>query len=342
MMSVFEVMRKVQYGEIQLQPDFQRNVVWNQTRQSRLIESILLRIPLPAFYLDATRDDSWLVVDGLQRFTTLHRFVNYTDLVLTNLEFLHDLEGKRFHDLPRNIQRAIEDTELNLYIIQPGTPSQVKFTIFSRVNTGGLVLTPQEIRHALFQGRATEFLAELARFPEFLVATTDSISPLRMDDRECVLRFLAFYLTSYTHYGRSDQKDRSGRLIPPSLDGFLSETMEQLNSMDEEQLAVLRVAFRRAMVNATEVFGAYAFRKMYESSERRSQISKPLFEIWSVLLESYDQARLERSRAGITNGFIRLMGDVEFNKAISLGTGSTRSVLTRFSAVERLLRETVQ
>lgn len=348
MMSIFEVMRKVQRGAINLQPDFQRHVVWNDTRKSRLIESILLRIPLPAFYLDATRDDTWLVVDGLQRLSTLHTFLNIEinkgGLVLRNLEFMPELEGKCFADLPFGLQQQIEDTELNLYIIRPETPPQVKFTIFSRVNTGGLVLTPQEIRHALFQGKATEFLTELARLPEFLSATTSSISSLRMDDRECVLRFLAFHMTSYEQYGRTSQKDRSGRVIQQNLDGFLSDTMERLNALkdDPARLDELREAFRGAMVRAEQVFGPYAFRKMYERHGKRVPISKPLFEVWSVLLQPYDIEALQRSSEAIINGFLNLMRDVEFGKAISLGTGSTTSVQRRFSMVKRLLEETVR
>jgi hypothetical protein len=344
MMSIFEVMRKVKRGAINLQPDFQRHVVWNDTRKSRLIESILLRIPLPAFYLDAALDDTWLVVDGLQRLSTLHSFLNEGTLVLKNLEFLNELEGKKFTDLPFSMQQQIEDTELNLYIIRPETPSPVKFTIFSRVNTGGLVLTPQEIRHALFQGKATKFLAELARLPEFLSATTSSISSLRMDDRECVLRFLAFHMTPYEHYGRISQRDRSGRMIQQNLDGFLSEAMERLNAMKDEetQLDELREKFRTAMIKAEIVFGNYAFRKMYDRNGRRVPISKPLFEVWSVLLLPYDLEALRRNRETIIEGFLALMRDVEFNKSISLGTGSVTSVQRRFSMIEQLLKDTVQ
>lgn len=342
MMSIFQVLRKVDSNEIDLQPDFQRNFVWNETRQSRLIESILLRIPLPAFYLDATRDDTWLVVDGLQRLTTLDRFFTKKNLCLTKLEFLTELEGKSFSELPRSIQRLFEDTALNLYIIRPETPANVKFTVFSRVNTGGLVLTPQEIRHALFQGRATTLLGELANSEPFKKATDESINPLRMDDRECILRFLAFHLTSYERYGRVEAADKNGLFIQQNLDGFLGETMERLNAMEDARIAELRIAFHEAMLKAHTVFGAHAFRKLYQRGGRRSQISKPLFEVWSVMLLPYSLKKLDRSREAIVDKFITLMNTVEFNKSISLGTGSIRAVHARFRAIEAILKENVR
>lgn len=342
MMTIFQVLRKVDANEINLQPDFQRNFVWNVTRQSRLIESILLRIPLPAFYLDATLDNTWLVVDGLQRLTTLDHFFTKQDLCLTNLEFLTHFEGLPFTELPRSIQREFEDTELNLYIIRPETPAKVKFTVFSRVNTGGLVLTPQEIRHALFQGRATKLLQELADSDNFKKATAESINSLRMDDRECILRFLAFHLASYKRYGRIETANKNGRFVRQNLDGFLGEAMERINALDEARIAELVTAFHDAMIKAHTVFGTHAFRKLYQRSGRRSQISKPLFEVWSVMLLPYKIKDLERSKDTIVDSFVALMNTVEFNKSISLGTGSIRAVHARFRAIEALLKETVR
>lgn len=170
-MTVFQVMRKIRLNEINLQPDFQRHIVWDIIRQSRLIESMLIRIPLPAFYLDARDDNVWLVVDGLQRLSTLNDFYNKKELRLKGLEFLDKLDGKSYDELPRNFQRQIEETSLTLYIIKPDTPPEAKFAIFYRINTGGMVLTGQEIRHCLFQGRATILLKELAETREFLDAT---------------------------------------------------------------------------------------------------------------------------------------------------------------------------
>jgi len=330
MMSIFQVMRKVESHDIDIQPDFQRNFVWDEVHQSRWIESILLGIPLPVFYLDETPDDQCFVIDGLQRLTTLHRFCNTQDLSLTSVQFLREVEGRRFGELPRNLQRRIEDTALNFYIIRPETPPYVKFVVFSRLNTRGFVRTPQEIRHALFQGRATSFLHELTELHEFMDATNGSISVLRMADRECALRFAAFYMTSYETYWHTD------------MGGFLSEAMERINHADEARLADIKQAFQRAMAHAEMVFGRYAFRKMYKRDSRRTQISKPLFEVWSVLLQSYSPEALERSKKAILDGFIDLMNQVEFKKAISLGTGSVRAVHARFRAIDKLLKKVVK
>ena len=265
-MPIFQVMRKVERGEINLQPQFQRKVVWDDVRQSRLIESILIRIPLPSFYLDAKDDNEWLVVDGLQRLWTLDRFFNKKDLRLENLEFLGaQLNGKNFDELPRRFQRQIEETHLNLYVIKPDTPPEVKFTIFYRINTGGMVLSAQEIRHCLYQGTATDLLIKLADSKEFHSATTRSINTKRMDDRECVLRYCAFHLKPYTEYKESD------------FNKFLSSTMVSINKMKPNEIEALENSFFRAMRISKSVFGEYAFRKMYGRSHPRNPINKSLF-----------------------------------------------------------------
>jgi uncharacterized protein with ParB-like and HNH nuclease domain len=151
--------------------------------------------------MDATNEDKWLVIDGLQRLSTLKQFVIDKTLRLNNLEFLTNLNSKNYDDLPRNYQRRIDETVLTVYLIEKGTPSKVKYNIFRRINTGGLPLSPQELRHAINPGSATKFLDKLAKSKEFKQATRISkIRQERMDDHEFVLGFVAFLLTPYKDY----------------------------------------------------------------------------------------------------------------------------------------------
>jgi len=330
-MTIFQVMRKVKMKEINLQPQFQRKVVWDDVRQSRLIESILIRIPLPSFYLDAKDDNEWLVVDGLQRLWTLDRFFNKKNLRLENLEFLGvQLNGKNFDELPRSFQRQIEETHLNLYVIKPDTPPEVKFTIFYRINTGGMVLSAQEIRHCLYQGTATDLLIKLADSKEFHSVTTGSINTKRMDDRECVLRYCAFHLKPYTEYKESD------------FNKFLSSTMVSINKMKSNEIEALENSFFKAMRISKSVFGQYAFRKMYGRQYHRNPINKSLFEVWSVCLEGFDENELLKNKDKIIDGFIdKMNNDDVYFQSITQGTGGKKRVHRRFSTTLDIIKEAI-
>ena len=332
-MTVDLLIRRIRANEIDLMPAFQRMAgLWKPGAQSRLIESLLTRIPVPAFYMDATDDDRWLVVDGLQRLTVLRRFVVAEEFALTELEFLTDFNGKRFSALPRAMQRRIEETQVTVNLIQPGTPPDVKFNIFKRINTGGLPLSPQEIRHALNQGPAALMLHDLVELPEFVQVAGKSMKDRRMTDRECVLRFLAFVMTPYPAYNS------------PDLDGFLNDQMKRLNGMTEEERQHLLVRFSRAMSAAGNIFGEHAFRKRYNLADHRKPINKALFECWSVALNGLSDdelALLAQRRDKLDAAFVDLMNVRDFDSAISQGTGDVRKVKLRFGAVERIIRETI-
>jgi len=180
-MTLDLVVKRLVEREIDLMPDFQRRAgIWDQRRKSQLIESMLLRIPLPVFYMAAKEDESWSVVDGLQRLTTLKEFVVDKSLALDGLEFLSSFDGKHFAELSRQMQRRVLETEVTLHVIQPGTPPAVMFNIFKRINTGGMPLSPQEIRHALLLGRSTRLLKELAESEDFKEATAFVMSVWRI------------------------------------------------------------------------------------------------------------------------------------------------------------------
>ena len=329
------LLQRIKYEELDLTPDFQRkDGIWNPRTKSRLIESILIRIPLPAFYMDATDEDKWVVIDGLQRLTTLKMFVNDKSLKLSELEFLTHLENTTFDELPRNLQRRIIETQVTVYLIEKGTPSTVKFNIFKRINTGGLPLSLQEIRHALNIGKSTELLKKLADSSEFKKATAYRNFNQRMIDREFILRFLAFAIHPYTEYKATE------------FDSFLSEVMAEINEMSDQDIKDLELRFIKSMTTAYDIFGNDAFRKRSRPDAPRSPINKALFEAWSVnfskLSSEQIQTLIER-KDKLKEGFIKLMNDREvepkFETSISVGTGDTRKVKRRFSAIEQLIQE---
>jgi hypothetical protein len=323
------LLQRMRHDEIDLQPEFQRKGgIWKPAAQSRLIESLLIRIPLPAFYMDATDEEKWLVVDGLQRLTALKNFIIDKRMRLSGLEFLTQFHNKSYDDLPRNFQRRIAETQVTIYLIEKGTPPAVKFNIFKRINTGGLPLSTQEIRHALNQGRVTRYLARLANSSEFKHATHNSIRDDRMADRECVLRFLAFTISPYTKYRAKD------------LDGFLNENMATMNHMADHELESLAQQFFRALKASNSIFGKYAFRK--PKRDYLSPINKTLFETWTVNLNKCDDIELElltERRNDVRQHFANLMNDREFDKSITTSTGNVRTVRYRFASIENLIKE---
>lgn len=331
--TIDSLVRRIRHDEIDLAPEFQRRArLWKLHKKGQLIESILLRIPLPVFYVAATEEDLWSVVDGLQRLTTIHDFLS-NEFKLSGLEYLNQLEGMTFADLPRAMQRRIEETSLVLNIIQPGTPDEVMINIFRRLNTGGLPLAGQEIRNALYKGPVREFLADLAGSDEFRRATDNRVSDARMDAQECVLRFCAFFMDDWRAYDRGD------------LDAYLSEAMKRVNALNDERRSELSQHFCNAMNVAVAIFGADAFRKRYRASDSRKPVSKALFEAWSVniaALEYEQQVLLIERAAEVRERFMNLMmEDRFFEVSISSSTGTVQRVHKRFESVRSIITTTL-
>ncbi|MGW1881571.1 DUF262 domain-containing protein [Streptomyces sp. NPDC001970] len=346
------LMSRLSNGMIDLAPDFQRRAgIWSDEQQSRLIESLLLRIPIPSFYaaeLDDSswaQDSSWAIVDGIQRLTAIARFIapqalaevagiDKGPLKLRGLEYLReDFEGKGYADLTGRLQIRLNETQVVVHVIRPGTPEAVKFNIFARINTGGLPLTRQEIRHALIPGPARQLLSALAESTEFTTATSNGVYSERMADREMVLRFMAFRLTSPESFRSQD------------FDQFLALTMRQINRLSDADREAHAEAFRWAMFTAWAIFDAHAFRKLYPGQVRRSPVNKAIFETVAVnLAELTDQERtaLVASRAVVLERFQQLMTSREFERAVSVGTGDRAKVVTRFAAVRDLFRSVLE
>jgi len=319
--------------EIDLAPAFQRKSdLWDEQKQSQLIESLLIKFPLPAFYFDGSDNNKWLVVDGLQRLSSLRNFVILKKLRLKGLEFLNKLEGHSFDELPRNLQRQIEEAQITAYIINPGTPEEVKFNIFKRINTGGLILNSQEIRHALNQGVSATFIAELADLKDFKEATEYAINPNRMMDREFVTRFIAFYLYPYTDY-------------VPDLDTYMNRAMSDIKKLPIQQRDKIKTDFAKSMKLAKMIFDNWAFRKSDKYPDKRKPINKALFEVWSVLLAKLDESnreKLERKKDILFEKSVSLTKeDTTFFSSITTSTGNKSCVIDRFTKIENIIKETL-
>jgi hypothetical protein len=317
-----DVMRRMQQGRFVLDPDFQRGFVWDNKKQSRLIESILMRIPLPVFYVAEDENARLIVVDGRQRLTTLKHFLS-GELTL-NLPDRAELNKKAFVDLEPRMQNRVEDCQLLFYIIDRTVPEQARLDIFERVN-GGEVLTRQQMRNAIYNGPATAFLREESETTLFKQATGGSLNSNSMQDREFVNRFCAFSLLD-----RSSYKD---------MDDWLARSLVELKKFSPAQFEELSSKFRISLSNNLEVFGKHAFRKHRSATGDRSLLNASLFDVMSVTLSNASIDAVKARGEALRQQFYELMIDSEFIKAITYSPNTPKQVRSRFEIANAKIRE---
>lgn len=325
---------QLENDEIDLQPDFQRVTdVWDNVKKSRLIESILLGLPLPSFYFSEDPVSQKLsIIDGLQRICAIRDFVleKENPLKLEGLQFLKNFDGFTFSQLARPEVKRIKSLKITMNTLRKGTPLDVKYIIFQRVNTAGVPLTPQEMRHALNQGPAAIFIKELADMESFKKATNYSVESKRMQDRDFVNRFIAFFIGYQDYMG--------------DLDMFLNDKMGELNKMTSEQRNDIRVSFDKAMKCCYEIFKKDTFRKRYKQEDRRKPISKAVYDTLSVniaWLSDEERTLLLKNTEAFKTGMIRLFNDKKFDFSITTGTGKRYNVEQRFMMVKSLIKKII-
>ncbi len=310
--------------------DLQRSSgLWNVTQQSQFIESLMIRLPIPLFYLDGS-SKIWRVIDGLQRLNTIVNFIA-GKFALKNLEYLSkECGGLRFNDynFPGYLKNRILSAEVIAYVINPGTPPDVKYNIFKRINTGGLKLNGQEIRNAFFRGVPAEFVKTLAREPLFREATNHKIPFKRMIDREYVNRFLAFQIVGFSEY--------SGK-----MDLFLSDTMLQIYEMSNQQLMDLRDVFLRTMERVLELFGRMAFYRVKSDGAIGRQPNKALFDTLAWNLSTLTESEVEhinRHQDSFRDSYRQLIMGEQMSKLINDTTGHRSSVIERFDLLHNFIQ----
>lgn len=314
--TVKELTSMVSDKMIDIAPDYQRQFRWDDRRQSAFIESILLGIPIPTLFMAANRDGTWELIDGVQRLSTIVHFLGTPELqhvihadqplVLTGLEKLTAFNGNTFASLPQAVQRQLQLRPLKITTISDKSDMHVRFDLFERLNTGGVLLTPQEIRACIYQGKFNEFLREMAATPKFL-----RLVKLSREDRkngtpeELALRFLAF----------SDRYKEFKHSVTEFLNDYMESGSKDANYPFKEK----REAFQRVCVTLAKVLPNGIVRP----TTHRTPVN--LFEgitvgCWLALRENGDFT---------TAGINRWIDDAELREATGAGSNSQKMVRQR-------------
>lgn len=326
--SVFEYLRKIDSNSIIMNPDFQRNLVWKVHQKSQFIESLILNIPIPPIYLKKTIEGKLIIIDGLQRTTTLIEFLE-NKFTLSGLDALSELNDLRFSDIAnhcnleiKNLKTRIEDKQLLFYILQPSVPMPIVYDIFNRINTGGTKLERQEIRNCIFIGNATRLLKHLSKDINFKNAIGKTgISSNRMKDREAILRCIAFDILSY----ESDYKN--------SMDDFLEKAMIKINLMDDDDISTLADNFIEVMKISYAIFGENNFRIFTESTKGRVNIA-----VMESIYHFIKNNDIEQSSYDtIRERYKLLLKNQTYIDAVRFSTGSPNRVKNRFEKANKIL-----
>ncbi|MDO5422159.1 MAG: DUF262 domain-containing protein [Eubacteriales bacterium] len=326
MISVFQVEYWISSGRLNLKPEYQRYVVWDFQRKCALVESLLLRIPIPAFYIEENKDGSKSVIDGMQRLTTIHEFLN-NEFPLQKMQYLKNCEGLYFRDLNIKFRSAIEDTQLAVNLLDERCPQMVKFDVFRRVNTGGVPLNPQEIRNIMMTGRVRAFLREMSGSAQFQKATLGKVKDTRMGAQELCLRFLAIYLNY-------DWKLKEFTSFCGLL-GTMDYMVVQLNEVSDEKLEELKERFFKVMEECALILGKQSFCKPGSRT-----MNKALFTGWAVTLcnLSISDGRLKECRGQLFQAYMeRLSHDEAFYDSISVSTGTRKNIQKSIESIREVV-----
>lgn len=358
-MSFSLIFDRIQYKEIELQPDFQRKErVWSQKEKSLLIESILLGLPIPMFYFAEREDGSWLIVDGLQRTTTIFDYMQGA-FALTDLKYFNDPDDsvykKNFQDLPRQYQRKIREYQINGHLISvEKNDFEMVRELFQRINTYGRALSAQEIRCALNPGSSIPFIRYLAETSEFTYATFNKVNPKRMKDMEYTLGIISHILFGYKSYNFNREDEFLVKTMKYlndfqfKLDGkFYNDDSKYLPNWKENECDQiffdLYKKFKKGLRVSKEIFGESRFKKP-KSETLNKQLLVMLVSTFALLDDDICETLIEK-REEFTQEFHALIsGEIEafipwisnnysdktFEYAISQSTGKKTTIFFRF------------
>ncbi len=329
-------------GKLIVQPDFQRQFVWDTAKASRLIESALLGIPIPVIYLSEEPDNKEYVIDGQQRLTSFFSFLDgkfpdNSEFKLTGLKVFKELNGKKYETLAdEHLQDTIRYFKLRTIIFKKDSHQDLKFEIFERLNTGSVSLNDQELRNCIYRGPYNSLLRDLSQDPDFTYLLGLKKPDKRMKDIELALRFAAFYHATYLNY-------------KPPMKNFLNADAAKYRSISKEDAQQLKAAFKNSCQVIRSMLAKNAFKRFYKGTERNTagywepnKFNASLFDILMYTFAREDKNVLYQNLDSIREAFINLMTDSQdFIDAIELSTSSLQAVTKRFDIWRLVLQDIV-
>jgi hypothetical protein len=314
---------------IDLQPKYQRRFRWDENRQSKLIESFLMNVPVPPVFLNEDKYGKYSVIDGKQRLTAIHDFM-MGRLRLRNLEVFADINNLTFDELPPDFQAVIKTRPtIRIIIVLRQSDVDIKFEVFKRLNTGGVKLNAQEIRNSTYPGPLNDMLLDLSEYPLFhkllgIKSKTESAIYQEMRDVEFLLRFCVFKDTWQTFTSR----------LQSALDDFMVANQK----MAKKKLDQLREDFLDTLKAIEAAFGERAFQRWQpEKQQWRRQVLASLFDAQMFGCYKLKPERLLANRDAIITGLKALFEDDRFQQAITTGTNTPALFQYRVAKVRDLL-----
>lgn len=303
-------------------PEFQRRYVWNNKLASKLIESILLKVPIPPCYLSQNDDFEQDVIDGQQRIYSIYRFCK-NHFKLTGLEVLTELNGKSYHELDNKLQRQINTHTQRFVLITNESHPEVKFEVFERLNTNTVPLTAQELRNCVYRGALLSLLKELVHSEDWLLILRRKEPDKRMRDEELLLRFFAFRIQGLDSY-KTPQKY------------WLNEAAKVGRNFSEEKIAQLRADWNQALCSSLIWFSPdECFRSSLDSPPKA--MNRAIFDLVTQAAVKVTPHEAGSVKARFRKKFEALLDNEEFQDLISRSVDHTKRTKRRFALWEEAM-----
>lgn len=321
---VESLMEQISAGTIFLRPlserpDFQRRYVWTNILASRLVESILLNVPVPPCYLSQNDDFELDVIDGQQRLFSIYRFME-NQFPLTGLEVLTELNGLRFHEIPPKLQRQLKTHTLRCVLITNESHPEIKFDVFERLNTNTVPLNAQELRNCIYRGSLNSYLQEAVTYAPWLSILGRKTRDKRMRDEELVLRFLAFNIHGVNSY-RTPQKH------------WLNDAAKDGRTYTKKRISELDQIWKTGIDASLEWFAPReCFRR-----EGAGAINRALFDLVMHSAVSVGKSKAKQLRLGFRKAFSTMLENEEFVDLISRAVDHKKRTLRRFEMWEAVV-----